>query len=100
MYKIRMLCEDMKSEIKMAKHYYESALYTKDINPDQFRKFAEIARQELNHAIILHDMALYEVNKAKDAGKTPTDEMMTTWEKIHVEYVDEVKTLEYKLSKF
>lgn len=99
MYKIRMLCEDMKNEINMTKHYYESALYAKDLNPDQYRKFIEIAKQELNHAMILHDMALYEVNKAKDAGKTPTDDMKETWERMHVEYVDEVKTLEYKLSK-
>lgn len=80
-------------------HYYESALYAKDLNPDQFRKFAETARQELSCAVILHDMTLYEINKAKDAGKTPTEEMSATWEKMHVEYIDKVKTLEYKLGK-
>ena len=33
--------------------------------------FVEIAKHELSHAMIFHDMALAEVNKAKDAGKSP-----------------------------
>lgn len=99
MYKIRMLAEDMKTEIKTAEHYYESALYCKDINPDQSRKFAEIAKQELSHAMIFHDMALYEVNKAKDEGKEPTEEMKKAWEKVHVDCVSHVRELEYKLSR-
>lgn len=99
MYKIRMLADDMKTEIKTAEHYYESALYCKDINSDQARKFADMARQELAHAVILHDMTLYEVNKAKDEGKEPTEEMKKAWDCMHVEYIDKVRTLEYKLGR-
>ena len=61
--------------------------------------FAKIAKQELSHAMIFHDMALAEVNKAKDAGKEPTEEMQKVWDCMHVEYVDKVQTLEYKLGR-
>ena len=49
--------------------------------------------------MIFHDMILAEVNKAKDAGKEPTEEMKSVWGCMHVEYVDKVHTLEYKLSR-
>lgn len=52
----------------------------------------------MNNALENAVQKIYE-KIAEDAGKTPTEEMSAAWEKMHVEYIDKVKTLKYKLGK-
>lgn len=99
MTELRTLVEDIESEVEMAEHYYESALLYKDINMEFARKFVDIAKQEINHAMILHEMAITCVRKAEEKGLVPTDYMKSRWEDAHVKMIDKVKELEYKLSR-
>lgn len=99
MSELRALVEDMEAEIDMAKHYYKCALFYKDISMEFARKFVDIAKQEINHANILHEMAIVCVKKIEEKGKEATEYMKERWNDAHVEMVDELKELEYKLSR-
>lgn len=99
MTEIRLLVEDMSKEVEMAKHYYELALFYKDFNMEFARKYVEIAKQEINHSNMLHEMAVTCIKKAEEKGKEATDYMKQKWNEAHVEFVDEMKELEYKLSR-
>ena len=40
-----------------------------------------------------------EIAKQKMQEKEPTEEMKKAWDCMHVEYIDKVRTLEYKLGR-
>lgn len=88
--------EEMDEEIEGAENYYKCALYYKDVNSDYSRKYVEMARQELVHAMNLHEMAVNEISKIKEE---PTLAMKNAWDEAHVDYVAKVRELEYMLSR-
>lgn len=97
---IKDMVYEMEEELEKAKWYYEDALALKETHPEFARKYIEIAKQELNHLAIIHDMVVAYVNKLKSEGKEMTDYMKIEYEKAHIKLIDEKMELDYKINRF
>lgn len=99
MSELRIMVEDMSKGIEMARHYYESALFYKDVNMDFARKFADMAKQQINNVTALHEMAVSCIKKAEEKGAEATEHMKQKWHEAHVDMMDEIRELEYKIGR-
>lgn len=89
----------MKEEIEDAECYYKEALYYKDNNNEYSRRYADLAKQELNHAMILHDMAVTKINEVEEKGIKASAGMKEMWNKAHVEWIAKMKEIEYAINR-
>ena len=97
---IKDMVYEMEDELEKAKWYYEDALSLKEIHPEFSRKYIEIAKQELNHMAIIHDMVVSYAGKMKSEGKEATEYMKKIYEKAHIDLIEEKMELEYKINRF
>ena len=95
---IKRYVEHIEEEVEGAKNYAEKAVEAKAKGDMQTAaKYKGMAEDELRHAMIIHEMAVKEVN---DLSKivTPPVEMMEKWEHAHKKFVEEVAWVKQMLS--
>lgn len=80
--------ENIEEELHDAEKYAKSALYTKHTDAEASRLCAELARQELNHADMLHGMAVKTYNRHADAGEDMTA-TKAIWDHYHKKAVEQ-----------
>lgn len=90
MKRIKKLVKRIDDELCSAEHYAEKAIeYKVDGDTDMFRKFSQMASEELSHAMTIHDIAVKEIEKIS-AVITPPADMREKWELSHADYIERV----------
>lgn len=91
MTKIKKYVADIKEELKDAQDYIEKALWHKAAgDQNRFAKYKEMSAQELNHAAILHDMAVQDIAALDAVYPDIPIKMLEAWNNAHTEYVEKV----------
>ena len=89
MTKIKKYVEGIAEELHDAKSYMETALEYKALgNSDRYNKYKEMSIQELNHATILHEIAVQDIEQLKSVYPDIPQKMMDAWNKSHVDFVE------------
>lgn len=89
MTKIKKYVDNMAEELADAQEYIEKALWYK-AKGDQtrFAKYKEMSAQELNHATMIHDMAVQDIEALASVYPEIPDKMLDRWNKAHAEFVE------------
>ena len=89
MNRIKKYVDDIAEELKDAQEYIEKALWYK-AKGDQTRyaKYKDMSAQELNHATLLHDMAVQDIDALNQVYPDVPDKMLEKWNASHAEYVE------------
>ena len=88
MTKIKKYVEEIAEELHGAKHYIEVALEYKATDSTRYAKYKELSMQELNHAMVLHEFCVQDIEKLKIVYPDIPQKMMDKWNKAHAEYVE------------
>ena len=98
MKRIKKLVKMIDEELCSAEHYAEKSIeYKIDGSEDLSRKFSKMASEELEHAMVLHEVAVKEIDKASQYVSVPA-EMREKWEISHQEYIDKVAKIKSYIS--
>ena len=89
MTKIKKYVEQIAEELNDAQEYIEKALWYK-AKGDQTRytKYREMSAQELNHASIIHDMAVQDIDALSAVYPEVPEKMIEKWNDAHTKYVE------------
>lgn len=90
------MAKEIWCELEYAERYADKALILKDEMPDISKKYAEIAKEELGHADMIHEMAL---SLAKKSEGKATEAMAAYWKDAHETFIKKREELSYRLSK-
>lgn len=96
MHEIRHLAEEIREELDDAEKYAREAVKHAEDDPEGASTYADLSRQELGHANRLYEMAARHIEKAKDAGRHPTEAEQAVWDWVRERMLDRaahVKTL-------
>lgn len=74
-------------ELEGAKNYAEKYVYAKSQGENNFKRWNEMAQDELKHALYIHEVAVQKIAEIEKVFK-PTVEMQDMWDRSHVEYVE------------
>lgn len=91
-----VLCviEDVENELNVAKHYVNMAIeYPKYVN-----EYKTMAKQELEHVQINHDIVSKLIAEYKAAKGDPPEHMMIIWEYEHEKFIKCANSIKYQLS--
>lgn len=87
MRKIQKLAHRIHEELEDAQHYAECYVERKAAGkPQQAAKYQKMAEDELQHAAVLHEFAVAEIEQIKTVFKVPA-EMQDRWDAEHKTYV-------------
>lgn len=87
MRKIKELVERIDDELTSAEEYAECYIdYKANNNTQMATRFYDMANDELNHAITIHDVAMKEIEKVNAVFNAPP-EMREKWDKSHSDYI-------------
>ena len=95
MKKIEKMKHCMTDELEGAQKYAEKYIYYANSNPAWARTYAEMARQEVEHAKNLHKM----YQEAIDDMRWISDDDLDAWEQCVAHMADTVALVELMLSK-
>lgn len=85
---IKDLVDKIDDELCGAKDYAEKYVeYKVKGEMSWANKFKDMASQELNHAMIIHDLAVKNIEEVSRVVKAP-QKMRDAWDKAHVDYVE------------
>lgn len=98
MKEIRILAEQIRDELDVAEEYAREAAKLKESRPDDASGYADMAREELDHADTLHKMAVRAIDKAKEGGATAPAAMQAVWDWEHERMLDRVSKIKTLLS--
>ena len=99
MTKIKKLIAHLDDESEGAKEYAEKSLEYKALgNSDRYTKYRQMANDELNHAMIIHEIAVQDIEALKAVYPQIPNEMMDKWETAHKVYVERVAWIKQMLS--
>lgn len=88
MTRIKHLAEKINDELCDAKEYAEMYIDFKAKNSMQWaNKFKQLAQDELNHSMILHDYTVAEIEELRKVY-IPPQEMLDKWNEEHTKYVE------------
>ena len=65
---------------------------------DRYAKYKSMATDELNHAMIIHEIAAKDIEKLKAVYPDIPQSMMESWEKSHKDYVERVAWIKQMLA--
>lgn len=101
MYKIKKIVDKINEELDDAKSYIKMANKYKMDDEEIYNLAIKLAQVELEHALSWHDLAVNEVNKAKNKlvseGKEIPKYMSIMWNETHEEYVECYSKLKYEI---
>ena len=87
MRKIKKYVEMIDEELNSAEEYAESYIeYKANSDTQMANKFYDMANDELNHSITIHDVAMKEIEKISSVFNAPP-EMREKWDKSHSDYI-------------
>lgn len=92
------LTDWIEEEIEGAENYAEKYLEYKVKGNQWAGKFKQMAGDELQHAMVIHDLAKQEVEKVR-AVYTPPEEMLEKWEKCHQKMAKKTEWVKEMLAK-
>lgn len=99
MTKIKKYVEQIDEELCGAKDYAEKALEYKAVgDQDRFAKYRAMANDELNHAMIVHDMAAKDIEKLKAVFPEIPQKMTDAWDASHTGYVEKTAWIKQMLA--
>lgn len=88
MMKIKKLADEICEELDGAKEYAEKYIEYKAAGESSWAaKFKDMANDELKHAMVLHELAVKEIDTVSKVFTAPA-EMQEAWEKSHKNYVE------------
>ena len=95
---IKKYVDHIEEEIEGAKEYAEQYVECK-AKGDMYRanKYKDMANDELNHAMNIHEFAVKEIEQISKVYTAPV-EMLEKWEAAHKKYVQEVAWVKQMLS--
>lgn len=94
------MIDDMKEELHYAKKYYKTAANIKEEHPELARKYIELAKAELGHALTLHQMAVETVNRMKENKEDISEYMKECYKEAHDYYIEKYDKIAYLINKF
>lgn len=98
MKRIKKLVDDIKDELCSAKEYSETYLdFKAKGNSAWANKYKEMALQELNHAMNIHDYAVQEITELRKVYTPPT-KMEKKWDEEHAEYIEKTSWIKMMLN--
>ena len=98
MTKIKKYVDCINDEICSAKDYAEKYIEFKAKGDSTWAsKFYKMAQEELEHAEIIHELAVKEINELSKVF-TPPQDMQDQWNKSHAYYVEKVAWIKQMLS--
>lgn len=83
-----LLADMMVDEMGDAQAYARDALRWKDTCPDAAALFFELSKEEVRHSDRLHEMAVREMDRARNAGKAATPEALARYRAKHDKWID------------
>lgn len=101
MKEIKLLVSQIDDELSDVKKYIKSATAYKGINDNMFSLYVKLAKAEMEHALMIHDIAVSEIEKQRrvmdQQGKEIPAYMLETWQEEHAEYIEETGRYKYEL---
>lgn len=98
MKKIKELADKICDELEGSKEYAEESITQKvKGNGTRATQFRAMAQEELNHANILHDIAVSEISEISKVVTPPT-EMEEEWEKAHKKFLEKAAWIKQMLA--
>lgn len=95
---IKKLIDRIDEELEDAEHYAEKYVECKAKNePQKASRYAEMANDELKHAMYVHEWAVKEVDTISKIYTPPAD-MQESYEKSHKKYVEKVAWIKQMLA--
>ena len=89
MTKIKKYVENINEELSDAQEYIEKALWYKARgDQNRYTKYKEMSAQELNHAMIIHDMAVQDIDALDAVYPELPLKMVEKWNAAHEQYVE------------
>lgn len=97
MREIKCLVDEMKEELASAKEYAKTYTEYKASDPVKAKKYMEMAKDELKHAMYLHDIAVDKIDEATAEGIDAPDYMKEIWTDEHNCYLEQYAVVQYIL---
>lgn len=98
---IKNLVEHIDEELHDAEKYINCSLRHKHDGSDLDVLFTKLASAELDHAYMLHEAVIKEIDKARDEmhakGTHIPEAMKELWEDEHEEYIERMSILKHRL---
>lgn len=95
---IKKYVHKISDELCGAQEYAEKYVeYTAEGDTNLATKFKEMANDELNHAMIIHDIAVKKVEMLSKVFKAPP-EMKQKWDECHSDYVQRMNWVKQLLN--
>ena len=88
MEKIRDLARNIEEELNDACKYAQLALDNKKDDPNLAEVFFELSKEEMDHAVRLHEQVVGMIEKYRKVNGDPPDRMMGRYEYMHEQYMD------------
>ena len=99
MTKIKKYVERIDEELHDAKHYAEKSLECKAAgDSDRYAKYKTLATDELNHAMVIHEFAVKDIERLKAVYPAIPAGMMEAWDKSHTNYVERAAWIKQMLA--
>lgn len=96
---IKKLAHSIHEELEDAQRYAELYVEKKAAGKQQWAgKFQKMAEDELQHAAMLHEFAVYEIDQLRAVFKSPPPSMMDAWEAEHKAYVEKAAWIKQMLA--
>lgn len=86
-----LFADMMVDELGDAQEYVREALRWKDTCPDAAALFFELSKEEVRHSDRLHEMAVREMDRARNAGKAATPEALARYNAKHNKWIDKAE---------
>lgn len=98
MKRIKDLVDHIDEEIKGAKDYAEMYVdFKAKNNMNWANKYKQMALDEINHAMMIHDYTVQEIEELRKVY-TPPQEMLDKWDIEHKEYVENIAWIKQMLT--
>lgn len=99
MEKIKILCKEIREELKDAETYAERSIKSKgEGDKDLAEMYVSLANAEMEHVEKLHNAAVREIDRIKSSGKEVPPVMMELWKWQHSELAEEAAEVKMLIS--
>ena len=94
MQKIKKYVDQIREELDGAEEYVEKYIENKlEGKNDRALLYKQLAQDEIRHSDVIHKIALEDIEQLNSIYN-PSSEMLATWDKAHIEFVNKYKWIE------
>lgn len=90
MKELKKIARQLRDELEVAEEYAQCAATLKETRPSDASSYAEMAKDELDHAETLHKMAVKAIEKQRVAGEEAQPAMQAVWDWEHEQMIDRI----------